>query len=191
MECILKSDLWGTYAIQDKFFGAARQRWMDWQMRIFQRNILNGVAKSIASGLRIFRAYIPTALPMDYATEAVNIAPFTRHPQIPARTLALDSPDPDSDAEPQFSGEEVSSSGDDTVSGNDTLFQPSSQSSSEQPSIASTLVVSSSDEDTGTRALPAGRGSNGLANEPRILHRRSKLSQSTLPRHLNPQITTP
>jgi hypothetical protein len=138
---------------------AARQRWMDWQMRIFQRNILNGVAKSIASGLRIFRAYIPTALPMDYATEAVNIAPFTRHPQIPARILALDSPDPDSDAEPQFSGEEVSSSGDDTVSGNDTLFQPSSQSSSEQPSseqpsIASTLVVSSSDEDTEIQSSP-------------------------------------
>ena len=41
---------------------AARQRWMDWQMRICQRNVLNGVAKSIASGLRIFRAYLPTAL---------------------------------------------------------------------------------------------------------------------------------
>ena len=55
---------------------AARQRWMDWQMRICQRNVLNGVAKSIASGLRIFRAYLPTALPMDYATEAANIEPW-------------------------------------------------------------------------------------------------------------------
>jgi hypothetical protein len=72
---------------------AARQRWMDWQMRIFQRNILNGVAKYIASGLRIFLAYIPTALRMDYATEAVNIVPPTRHPQIPARILDLDSSD--------------------------------------------------------------------------------------------------
>ena len=72
---------------------AARPRWMDWQMRIFQRNILNGVAKYIASGLRIFLAYIPTALRMDYATEAVNIVPPTRHPQIPARILDLDSSD--------------------------------------------------------------------------------------------------
>ena len=62
-------------------------------MRIFQRNILNGVAKYIASGLRIFLAYIPTALRMDYATEAVNIVPPTRHPQIPARILDLDSSD--------------------------------------------------------------------------------------------------
>jgi hypothetical protein len=40
------------------------------EMRIFQRNISNVVAKSVASGIRIFRAYILTALPMDYATEA-------------------------------------------------------------------------------------------------------------------------
>jgi hypothetical protein len=39
-------------------------------MRIFQRNILNVVAKSIASGIRIFHAYVPTALSMDYAAEA-------------------------------------------------------------------------------------------------------------------------
>ena len=129
---------------------AARQRWMDWRMRIFQQNILNGVAKVIASGLRVFRAYIPTAMPMDYATEAVNIAPFTRHPQIPARIPArilariparipaLDSSDSASDAEPQFSEDEhsssddpgsaltiiVLSSGDDTVSGNDTYSSP-------------------------------------------------------------------
>jgi hypothetical protein len=38
---------------------------------------------------------------MDYedATEAVNIAPFTRHPQIPARIPALDSSDSVSDAQ--------------------------------------------------------------------------------------------
>ena len=31
----------------------ARQRWIDWWMRIFQRNILNSVAKSVVSGSRI------------------------------------------------------------------------------------------------------------------------------------------
>ena len=64
-------------------------------------NMKIGCYLSIASGLRIFRAYIPTALPMDYedATEAVNIAPFTRHPQIPARIPALDSSDSVSDAQ--------------------------------------------------------------------------------------------
>ena len=151
---------------------AARQRWMDWQMRICQRNVLNGVAKSIASGLRIFRAYLPTALPMDYATKAANIAPLTRYPHIPARIPALDGSDSASDAEPQFSEDEhsssddpgstptiiVLSSGDDTVSGNDTVFQSSSQSSSEQSSseqlsIASTLIVLSSDEDTGNQSV--------------------------------------
>ena len=77
-------------------------------------NMKIGCYLSIASGLRIFRAYIPTALPMDYedATEAVNIAPFTRHPQIPARIPALDSSDSASDAEPQFSEDEHSSSDD-------------------------------------------------------------------------------
>jgi hypothetical protein len=47
----------------------------------------------------------------------------------------------------------VLSSGDDTVSRNDTLFQSSSQSSSEQLSIASNLVVLSSDEDTGNQSI--------------------------------------
>ena len=138
-------------------------------MRIFQRDILNGVAKSIASGLRVFRAYLPTALPMDYATKAANIAPLPRYPHIPARIPALDSSDSASDTEPQFSEDEhfssddpgstpaiiVLSSGDDTVSRNDTLFQSSSQSSSEQSSsIASTLVVSSSDKDTAIQSSP-------------------------------------
>ena len=79
---------------------AARPRWMDWQMRIFQRNISNVVAKSIASGLRIFRAYIPKALPMDCAAEAVDIAPLIRHSQIPVQILALGSSGSDSEDEP-------------------------------------------------------------------------------------------
>ena len=88
---------------------------------------LNGVAKSIASGLRIFRAYPPTALPMDYATEAANIAPPTRYPHTLARLPAPDSPDSATNTEPQ--------------------------PSSEQPSIASTLIVLSSDEDTGNQSV--------------------------------------
>jgi hypothetical protein len=111
---------------------AARQRWMDWQMRICQRNVLNGVAKSIASGLRVFRAYLPTALPMDYATEAANIAPPTRYPHTLARLPAPDSSDSASDTELQSS---------------------SVQSSSQQLSIAPTLVVISSDEDTENQSV--------------------------------------
>ena len=96
-------------------------------MRICQRNVLNGVAKSIASALRIFRAYLPTALPMDYATEAANIAPPTRYPHTLAQLPAPDSPDSATNTEPQ--------------------------PSSEQPSIASTLIVLSSDEDTGNQSV--------------------------------------
>ena len=105
---------------------------MDWQMRICQRNVLNGVAKSIASGLRIFRAYLPTALPMDYATEAAKIAPPTRYPHTPARLPALDSPDSASDTELQSGSERFSS---------------------QQLSIAPTLVVTPSDEDTGNQSV--------------------------------------
>jgi hypothetical protein len=93
---------------------------------------LNGVAKSIASGLRIFRAYPPTALPMDYATEAANIAPPTRYPHTLARLPAPDSPDSATNTEPQPSSE---------------------QPSSEQLSIALTLIVLSSDEDTGNQSV--------------------------------------
>ena len=100
---------------------------MDWQMRICQRNVLNGVAKSIASGLRMFRAYLPTVLPMDYATEAANIAPLTRYPHTVKKEKKKEG-----DTEPQSSSE---------------------QSSSEQLSIASTLVVLSSDEDTGNQSI--------------------------------------
>jgi hypothetical protein len=70
---------------------AARQRWADWWMRIFQRNILDVVAKSIASGIRIFNALAPTALPIDYAAEAAD---------------TMDSSDSDSETEPQSSWDE-------------------------------------------------------------------------------------
>ena len=101
-------------------------------MFLCQRNVLNGVAKSIASGLRIFRAYLPTALPMDYATEAAKIAPPTRYPHTLARLPAPDSSDSASETEPQSSSE---------------------QSSSQQHSIAPTLVVISSDQDTGNQSV--------------------------------------
>ena len=55
---------------------AARQRWMDWWMRIFQRNIFNGVAKSVASGIRICNALAPTSLPLDYAAETAKTGPL-------------------------------------------------------------------------------------------------------------------
>jgi hypothetical protein len=44
-------------------------------MRIFQRNVLNVVAKFIASRVRILKALAPTSLPMDYPAEAVDTAP--------------------------------------------------------------------------------------------------------------------
>jgi hypothetical protein len=118
---------------------AARQRWTDWQMRIFQRNISNVVAKSIASGIRIFRACIPTALPMDYAAEAADIAPLIRHSQIPA----LDSSDSESEIEPHPSEDEHSSSDDSGSALNrivlssdvDTEVQSSPQSSPQSSSV--------------------------------------------------------
>ena len=116
-------------------------------MRIFQRDILNGVAKSIASGLRVFRAYLPTALPMDYATEAANIAPPTRYPHTLARLPTPDSSDSASDTEPQ----------------------PSSvQSSSQQHSIAPTLVVIPSDEDTGNQSVASRTRSRRANNETKL-----------------------
>ena len=77
---------------------------------------------------------IPRLYPngLDYATKAVNIVPPTRNHQIPDQILDLDSSDSNSDAEPQFLGDEhssgdatiiVPSSGDDTVSGNTRAFQ--------------------------------------------------------------------
>ena len=69
---------------------------------------------------------------MDYATEAAKIAPPTRYPHTPARLPALDSPDSASDTELQSGSE---------------------RSSSQQLSIASTLVVTSSDEDTRNQSV--------------------------------------
>ena len=53
----------------------ARQRWADWWMRFFQRIILNCVAKSIISGIRICKANAPTALHMDHAAEILETGP--------------------------------------------------------------------------------------------------------------------
>ena len=44
---------------------AARLKWADWWMRIFQHNVQNGIAKTVEPGVRIFRAIVPTTLPMD------------------------------------------------------------------------------------------------------------------------------
>ena len=95
-------------------------------MRIFQRNIYNVVAKSIASGIRIFRAYVPTALPMDYAEEAVVTAPLARYSQ----PQALDILDSEVEIEPQSS--EQSNNAPTIIvspSDNDTEVQSSIQSS--------------------------------------------------------------
>lgn len=59
-------------------------------MQIFSRNTFKVVAKSIASVIRIFLAYVPTALPMDYAQEAADTAPLVRHSQPQALDI-LDS----------------------------------------------------------------------------------------------------
>jgi|TARA_B110000003_G_scaffold272605_1_gene308796 hypothetical protein len=56
-----------------------RQRWADCWMRIFQRTVLIVVAKTIAPGIRIFKALAPTALLMEYAIEVANTAPLTRN----------------------------------------------------------------------------------------------------------------
>ena len=69
---------------------------------------------------------------MDYATEAAKIAPPTRYPHTLARLPAPDSSDSASDTELQSS---------------------SVQSSSQQLSIAPTLVVISSDEDTENQSV--------------------------------------
>ena len=77
--------------------------------------------KSIASGIRIFNALAPTALPMDYAAEVADTVPLIRHSQ----RSVLDSSDWESETEPQS---------DDNFSSDDS-------------SSAQTLIVSSSDDD--------------------------------------------
>ena len=133
---------------------AARQRWPAWWMRIFQRNILNLVAKSIESGIRIFNALAPTALPMEYAAEVADTVPLIRHPQ------GLDPDSSESETEPQSSGDEQSSSEHSSnaptlivsLSDDDTEVQSSIKSSSEHSSNAPTLIVSPSDDDTGVQS---------------------------------------
>jgi hypothetical protein len=123
---------------------AARQIWADWWMRIFQRNILNVVAKPIASGIRIFNALAPTALPKDYAAGVADTVPLIRHPQ----PLDSDSADSDSETEPQGSEDEQPSIA--STLPVSTLDDKSDANSSgdEHPSIPPTLVVPTSDEDT-------------------------------------------
>ena len=53
----------------------ARSRWADWWMRIIMRTMFGEVAKPITSGIELYRASVPTALPMDYATEADDLGP--------------------------------------------------------------------------------------------------------------------
>ena len=47
----------------------ARSRWMDWNMRIIQRNVLESIGAAVTSGIRLWKATAPTALHSDYAPE--------------------------------------------------------------------------------------------------------------------------
>ena len=47
----------------------ARSRWMDWTMRIIQRNVLESVGAAVTSGIRLWKATAPTALHRDNMTE--------------------------------------------------------------------------------------------------------------------------
>ena len=70
-------------------FVPACQRWMAWWMRIIQRNAQNSVAKAVLLGIRICKAYAPTALPMDYAAEIMERGQLTRA----AQNSGWDSPE--------------------------------------------------------------------------------------------------
>ena len=48
----------------------ARSRWAEWWLRIIMLTMFDAVAKPITSGIDICRTSAPTALPIDYATEA-------------------------------------------------------------------------------------------------------------------------
>jgi len=63
------------------------------------RTMFDAVAKLITSGIELCRASAPTALPMDYATEADDMGP-TRVSQIPRRESQHLS---DPQVAPQFS----------------------------------------------------------------------------------------
>jgi hypothetical protein len=161
-------------------------------MCIFQRNTFNVVAKSIASGIRIFNAFVPTALPMDYADEAADTAPLIRHSQ----TQALDTFDSEVQIEPQSSGYEHSSSDDSSgaqtlivsSSEDDTEVQSSIQSSSEQPSNAPTPLVSPSDGDTEVQSSiqSSKEGNQSIASRTRLQLARQRLSTTALPTEPSP-----
>jgi hypothetical protein len=134
-------------------------------MRMFQRKVLNVVAKSMASVIRIFKALTPTSLPMDYATEAADNAPPIRNlpssdsesseSELEAESHSLDERQPRSVATVVVSisanGTEVQSS---THSSDDATPEvPAPEDDSEvqassQSSDALILLVSSSDEPT-------------------------------------------
>jgi hypothetical protein len=89
-------------------------------------NLPHVVAKTIASRFRIFHAYVPTAVPMDYAKEAANSVPLVRYSQ----PKALDFLDSEVEIEPQSS--EQSNNAPTIIvspSDNDTEVQSSIQSS--------------------------------------------------------------
>jgi|UPI000491C856 hypothetical protein len=126
---------------------AAMRRWADWWMRIFQRNILYVVTKSIAPRIRIYNALARTPLPMDYSAEVADTVPLIRHPQHSESEFETE---PKSSEDDQSSSDHSSSAHTLIVSPSDdgTEAQSSMQSSSEHSSNAPTLIVSPSDDDT-------------------------------------------
>ena len=65
----------------------ARSRWMDWNMRIIQRNMLESIGEAVTSGIRLWKATAPTALHSDYTPE---------RPERRSRMWAAGSRGPDS-----------------------------------------------------------------------------------------------
>ena len=78
---------------------AARQRWVDWCICIFQRNVFNVITKSIASGIRICNGRTSTALPLEFVTEATAMGSLTGDPQNSDPSSIPDAPNM---AVPQF-----------------------------------------------------------------------------------------
>ena len=137
---------------------AAMRRWADWWMRIFQRNILYVVTKSIAPRIRIYNALARTPLPMDYSAEVADTVPLIRHPQHSESEFETE---PKSSEDDQSSSDHSSSAHTLIVSPSDdgTEAQSSMQSSSEHSSNAPTLIVSPSDDDTEVQSsMQSSRG---------------------------------
>ena len=114
-----------------------------------------------------------------------DTAPLIRHSQIPP----LDSSDSESEIEPQPSGDEHPDSDDSnsalaiivTSLGDDMEVQCSTQSSSEQFSIAPTLVVSPSADATGEQSSrqPSEEGDQSIAR--RTISQLARRSHDPLP----------